>query len=200
MVAFAKVSDNELKGSARSVKGVHIRDLLEQLAIRHPGLINKFGGHAMAAGLSLSLDQYDAFQTAFSELVAEMVSPKYLENIIETDGELSGSDFTLYNAQAIRDAGPWGQGFPEPVFDGVFRLIEQRIVGEHHLKLSLQPENSSIYVDAIAFNVDKEVWPNYNCERVHLVYHLDVNHFRNQRRLQLLVEEIFIVEPEFVDA
>lgn len=193
VVAFAKVSDKELKGSARSIKGIHIRDVFDHIATQNPGLITKFGGHAMAAGLSLPIDHYDDFQKVFAEVIAERVSPENLHNIVETDGELMSTDFTLANAQTLRDAGPWGQGFPEPLFDGIFRLVDQRIVGERHLKMVLQPENSSIYVDAIAFNVDLDVWPNHNCEQVHLVYHLDVNYFHEQRRLQLLAEELLEV-------
>ncbi|MCB1826870.1 MAG: single-stranded-DNA-specific exonuclease RecJ [Coxiellaceae bacterium] len=194
VIAFAKVSDDELKGSARSIKGIHIRDVLDVIATQHPGLVTKFGGHAMAAGLSLPLAHYEKFQKIFAETVAERVSPEILQNVIETDGELKSTEFTLANAQALREAGPWGQGFPEPLFDGVFRLIDQRIVGERHLKMVLQPSDSSIYVDAIAFNVDIDQWPNHQCDYVHLVYHLDVNYFRDQRRLQLLVEEIFVAE------
>lgn len=199
VIAFAKVSDEELKGSARSIKGIHIRDTLDRIATENPGLITKFGGHAMAAGLSLPINNYDRFQSLFAEAIAEQIGPEDLQNIIETDGELDSTDFTLANAQALRDAGPWGQGFPEPLFDGVFRLIDQRIVGERHLKMVLQPEDSSIYVDAIAFNVDVDKWPNHNCEQVHLVYHLDVNYFRDQRRLQLLVEEIFEFQPDVLN-
>jgi single-stranded-DNA-specific exonuclease len=193
VIAFAKVSDNEIKGSARSVKGIHIRDILEAVANENLGLITKFGGHAMAAGLSLPLAHYDKFSKAFSDAIAQRIDPKDLERIVETDGELLGTDFTLENAQILRDGGPWGQGFPEPLFDGVFRLVDQRIVGERHLKMVLQPEDSSIYVDGIAFNVDLERWPSSSIELVQLVYHLDVNHFRDQRRLQLLVEEMYEV-------
>lgn len=197
VVAFAKVSDTELKGSARSIKGVHIRDVFDLIATRNPGLITKFGGHAMAAGLSLSVDNFQRFKKAFAETIAEIVAPEDMHNVIETDGELDSADFTLANAQAIQEAGPWGQGFPEPLFDGVFRLIDQRMVGQRHLKMVLQPIGSSIYVDGIAFNVDTEKWPNYQCENIHLVYHLDVNHFRDQRRLQLLVEEIFVTDEVY---
>ena len=194
VVAFAKVSDDEIKGSARSVKGIHIRDILESVANENPGLITKFGGHAMAAGLSLPLANYDQFSTAFSGAIAKRIKPKDLERIVETDGELTPTDFTLENAQILRDGGPWGQGFPEPLFDGIFRVVDQRIVGERHLKMVLQPEDSSIYIDGIAFNVDLDRWPSQQIELVQLVYHLDVNHFRDQRRLQLLVEEMFEVE------
>ena len=145
----------------------------------------------MAAGLALPMVHYERFQKMFAQEIANRVSPDNLHNSIETDGELESTDFTLANAQTLRDAGPWGQGFPEPLFDGLFRLIDQRIVGERHLKMVLQPQDSSIYVDAIAFNVDVKKWPNHDCEQAHLIYHLDVNCFRDQRRLQLLVEEIF---------
>ncbi len=191
IIAFAKVASNELKGSARSIKGIHIRDVLDRIATENPGLITKFGGHAMAAGLSLPLDRYCDFQALFSEVVAEQIGPNHMSCVIETDGELKDTDFTLANATMLHDAGPWGQNFPEPLFDGLFRLVDQRIVGQHHLKMVLQPKNSSIYVDAIAFNVDINRWPNHQCDQVHLIYHLDVNYFRNQRNLQLLVEDFF---------
>lgn len=200
VIAFAKVSEDELKGSARSIKGIHIRDVLDHIATQNPTLISKFGGHAMAAGLSLPLDHYEQFQTIFAETISDRIAPEDLQNIIETDGALNSSDFTLANAQVLHDAGPWGQGFPEPLFDGFFRLIDQRIVGERHLKMVLQPQDSSIYVDAITFNVNLDDWPNHHCEQVHLVYHLDVNYFRDQRRLQLLVEEIFVAKNEALTA
>ncbi len=196
IIVFSKVSDTELKGSARSVKGIHIRDLLDRIATENPGLIDKFGGHAMAAGLSLSAAHYEAFQTAFNHTIAAIIKPNQLQNIIETDGELINTDFTLENAKIIREAGPWGQGFPEPLFDGVFRLIDHRIVGERHLKMTLQPKDSSICLDGIAFNVDLDTWPNHNCEFVYLIYHLDVNYFRGRQRLQILVEDLFSGIPE----
>lgn len=196
IIVFSKVSETELKGSARSVKGIHIRDLLDRIATDNPGLIDKFGGHAMAAGLSLSTANYEAFRTAFNKTIAAIIQPNQLQNIIETDGELEKTDFTLDNAKTIREAGPWGQGFPEPLFDGVFRLIDHRIVGERHLKMTLQPKDSSIYLDGIAFNVDLDTWPNHNCEFVYLIYHLDVNYFRGRERLQILAEDLFSGIPE----
>jgi single-stranded-DNA-specific exonuclease len=196
IIVFSKANDTELKGSARSVKGIHIRDLLDRIATENPGLIDKFGGHAMAAGLSLSAENYEAFQTAFNQTIEAIIQPNQLQNIIETDGELIHSDFTLENAKTIREAGPWGQGFPEPLFDGVFRLIDHRIVGERHLKMTLQPKDGSIYLDGIAFNVDLDTWPNHNCEFVYLIYHLDVNYFRGRQRLQILAEDLFSGIPE----
>jgi len=192
VIAFSKVSNTELKGSARSVKGVNIRDVLDSIATQNPGLIHKFGGHAMAAGLSLSIEKLDAFQLAFSEAVAKLLSVEDLQACFEIDGELSKDDFTLENAMILQEGGPWGQGFPEPLYEGTFRLIDQRLLGEKHLKLTLQAVGASHYVDAIAFYVDPNAWPNHHCEQVHLVYRLDVNYYRGQKRLQLLVEDLAV--------
>ena len=191
VIAFSKVDDEKLKGSARSVKGVHIRDVLDSIATQNPGLITKFGGHAMAAGLSLPIKNYDAFQSAFSEAIAKLLKADDLQKFYETDGELSNEEFTLANAILLQEAGPWGQGFPAPLFDGEFRVIDQRIVGEKHLKLMLQATGASHYVDAIAFHIDLDKWPNHHCQTVHLVYRLDVNYYRDQKRLQLLIEGIW---------
>lgn len=194
VIAFAKVDDEQLKGSARSVKGVHIRDVLYSIATQHPGLVTKFGGHAMAAGLSLPIKNFEAFQTAFAETIAKLLSAEDLQESYETDGELSNDDFTLANATLLQEAGPWGQGFPGPLFDGEFRVIDQRIVGEKHLKLMLQATGASHYVDAIAFYIDLNQWPNHRCETVQLVYRLDVNYHRDQKRLQLLIEAIWPIK------
>lgn len=190
VVAFAKVSDNELKGSARSIKGIHIRDVLELIALKNPDLIQKFGGHAMAAGLSIHPDNYMEFNQAFSQQVNELVDDSMLNGEILSDGELNDSNLTLDLAELIRTEGPWGQNFPEPLFDGVFDLIEQRIVGAKHLKMTLALPGLSKTYDAIAFNIDVEKWPNYRCEQVHIAYRIDVNEFNNRRVLQLIVESI----------
>ncbi len=190
VIAFAKVNDETLKGSARSITNLHIRDILEVIATKHPGLISKFGGHAMAAGLSLPAKQFDAFSQAFAEEVRNNVTEKDLQGKCETDGELLSDNLSLEMAEMLDKAGPWGQGFPEPLFDGKFNLVSQRIVGGRHLKLVLQPPDSDHYVDAIAFNIDLEEWPNHNCRSVLLAYRMDVNEFNNRRRLQLVVEHV----------
>ncbi|WP_408646014.1 single-stranded-DNA-specific exonuclease RecJ [Zobellella maritima] len=190
VIAFAEAGDNELKGSGRSIPGVHLRDLLEAINSRHPGLITKFGGHAMAAGLSLSKDALADFKAAFEAIVDDWVSPELLAGEILTDGELSAHELTLELAEQLRFAGPWGQAFPEPLFDGEFRLVQQRLVGEKHLKLVLSPDQGKTLVDAIAFNVDLSVWPNAAIQKAVLAYRLDVNEWRGKRQLQLLVEQL----------
>lgn len=189
-IVFADSGDGEIKGSARSIPGLHIRDILDAVAAAHPALISKFGGHAMAAGLSLARDDYDAFSAAFSAEVARHAEDVNLQAQIYSDGELTPGDFDLQLAELLRSAGPWGQHFPEPVFDGEFQLVNQRLVGQKHLKLVVSVPDSVQVVDAIAFNVDLQAWPNPAVERVRMAYRLDVNEFRGQRSLQLMVEEL----------
>ncbi|HIH4927670.1 TPA: single-stranded-DNA-specific exonuclease RecJ [Proteus mirabilis] len=191
VIAFAPSGDGLLKGSGRSIHGVHLRDALERLNTLNPGLMVKFGGHAMAAGLSLEEEKFPLFQRYFSALMAELVSAEQLQGVILTDGELSDSQLSLPIAEMLREAGPWGQAFPEPLFDGKFTLLQQRIVGSKHLKMMLQPINSHVMIDAIAFNVDVNIWPDNSIKTVELAYRLDVNEFRGQRNAQLLVEHIW---------
>ncbi|TRX54551.1 single-stranded-DNA-specific exonuclease RecJ [Thalassomonas sp. M1454] len=180
-------SDNtEIKGSARSIPGLHIRDLLEHIDSQHPGLILKFGGHAMAAGLSIDKSNFAQFQTLLNEYAQKWLSVDMLQGKILSDGELSKDAFNLEFASVLREAGPWGQNFAEPVFDNHFRLIQQRIVGEKHLKMVV--EIDGLAVDAIAFNIDIKQWPNHQCEWVHLAYKLDINEFRGKQTVQLLVD------------
>ncbi|MFK8049297.1 MAG: single-stranded-DNA-specific exonuclease RecJ [Halioglobus sp.] len=189
-IAFAKGDAGQLKGSARSISGIHIRDILDAVATRHPGLISKFGGHAMAAGLTLSEQDYARFAQAFVDEVSRHVDDVNLDALIESDGELVPKQFDMQLANELRFAGPWGQHFPEPVFDGEFVLVNQRLVGEKHLKLVVMPAESDLALDAIAFNVDLDVWPNESVRKVHLAYRLDVNEFRGNRSLQLMVENL----------
>ena len=190
VIAFADGDPGQIKGSARSIPGIHIRDILDAVATRHPGLISKFGGHAMAAGLTLPLEAYDAFATAFTEEVARHAQDVELQAVIASDGELSARDFQLELANELRYAGPWGQHFPEPVFDGRFTIVSQRLVGEKHLKLVLSPPGSAGVLDAIAFNVDLDIWPDQAIEQIDIAYRLDVNEFRGQRTVQLVVEHL----------
>jgi len=190
VIAFARVSEDELKGSARSIPGVHIRDALDLLAKRYPQLLSKFGGHAMAAGMSIKESHYEAFRLAFDVIISEWVTPEQLEAVSWTDGPLAPEDFSLSFAEQVRLSGPWGQAFPEPSFDGVFDILQQRLVGEKHLKLMVREPNSGLLLDAIRFFVDLEQWPNEQCKQAHLVYKLDINEFRGQRNLQLLVDHI----------
>jgi len=188
VIVFAPGDEGEIKGSARSIPGFHIRDGLDAIAAKNPGLIAKFGGHAMAAGLTIKAADFERFCQLFDQQVEQVMAPEDLQRSLLTDGQLAPHDFTLDLAQLLRDAGPWGHQFPEPSFHGEFRLLQQRIVGQRHLKMVLQEPQTGLALDAIAFNVDTETWPDTNIQRVHLVYKLDVNEFRGQRNLQLLVD------------
>lgn len=188
VIAFAPGEGDEIKGSARSIPSLHIRDALDAIAARHPGLIRKFGGHAMAAGLSLARADLSAFEQAFDAEVRRQLDASALQRRLLTDGELHESEMTLELAQLLRDAGPWGHQFPEPLFQGRFRILQQRLVGQKHLKLLLAKAQGQQAWDAIAFNIDLQIWPNPEIEWVDLVYRLDVNHFRGQTQLQLMVD------------
>lgn len=190
VIAFADAGEGEIKGSARSIPGLHLRDVLELLDTRNPGMILKYGGHAMAAGLSLRLDCYDEFAKQFNSLVQELLTEEQLTGVVLSDGELPSAELSLPTAELIKEAAPWGQMFPEPIFDGIFRLREQRLVGKKHLKMMLEPENGGPLVDAIAFNVDLEVWPDASVQKIELAYKLDVNEFRGKRSLQFMVEHL----------
>ncbi len=191
VIAFAPASETEIKGSARSIPGLHIRDALASIAIEHPDLISKFGGHAMAAGLTLVRGAYEKFSQAFDEIVSRHVTEEQLQNCLLSDGELPSNELTLDVAEILREAGPWGQAFPEPLFDGVFSVLEQRLVGNKHLKLVLAQDGQPI--DAIAFNIDINSWPNYRCSRLRAAYRMDVNEFRGKRTLQLIIEHLEVV-------
>lgn len=193
VIAFAPASDDrnpataQLKGSARSIAGVHIRDVLDLVAAKNPGLITRFGGHAMAAGLSLPLANLEKFRAAFNTAVKAVADVRDLEPVLHSDGELPAECFSEGFADVLRDAGPWGQAFPEPLFHGDFLCLEQRLLKEKHIKLSVSHPASNRIFDAIAFNVDREQWPN-QAKRVKLAYRLDINEFRGSRSLQLRVE------------
>lgn len=193
VIAFAKVDNHELKGSARSIKGLHIRDVLEAIASKHPSLITKYGGHAMAAGLSLPIANYEKFNQIFTEAIDNAIDKSLLRGEIISDGELYQDELNLELAQLLREAGPWGQSFPEPIFDGEFNIIEQRIVGNKHLKLVLAQAQTQQVIDAIAFNVNLEQWPNYRCDKIHIAYRVDVNEFRQRQSLQLIIEHLTAV-------
>lgn len=191
VIAFARADESGemIKGSARSIPGLHIRDCLDAVAAHNPGLLSKFGGHAMAAGLSLREKDLPDFMSAFDREVRHMLSEDDLSPQIYSDGELSVDEFSLSLAQQLRDAGPWGQQCPEPLFDGVFRIVNQRRVGEKHLKLVLShPEQPKTVFDAIAFHVDESRWPAAHHEWLRCAYKLDVNEYRGQQNLQLMIE------------
>ena len=196
VIAFADAGvdgegEPQLKGSARSIAGLHIRDVLDTVATRNPGLISRFGGHAMAAGLSLRTRDYPQFCAAFAAEVTALLTEDDLQARILTDGEVRAEELTLSTAQLLRELGPWGQGFPEPSFDGEFEILQQRMLGAKHLKLVLCPPGCRQQaLDAIAFNVDPALWATCNVARISAVYRLDVNEYRGQRSLQLVLEHL----------
>jgi len=189
VIVFALSSENkdEIKGSARSISGLHIRDLLDQIATNNPGLLNKFGGHAMAAGLSLRLQDLSLFEQAFAKELDTLVDASMLEQVIYTDGCLDEQYLNLDFAELLQEAGPWGQNFPEPVFQGSFDVIESRVLHDRHLKLLLRPTGSEYLIDAIAFNVVAELRENV-VDKIDVLYRLQVNEFRANRSAQLLIE------------
>ncbi len=193
VIAFAPAGDGTLKGSGRSVQGLHMRDALERLDTLYPGMMLKFGGHAMAAGLSLEEAKFDEFRQRFGDLVGEWLDPALLQGVIWSDGAITAQEMTLETAEMLRDAGPWGQMFPEPLFDGKFRLLQQRLVGERHLKVMVEPLGGGPLIDGIAFNVDTACWPDNGVREVELAFKLDVNEFRGNRSVQLLIDHIWPV-------
>jgi single-stranded-DNA-specific exonuclease len=194
VIAFAAADPATLRGSARSIAGVHIRDVLDSIAARHPGLISRFGGHAMAAGLSLERSRLDEFARAFDEEVARWTAGRVGADAVETDGELGVAEIALDTAEALRAGGPWGQAFPEPSFDGVFSVRSARLIGERHVKMWVEPVSSGRSFDAVAFNHFAEGVAGALPEGlVQLVYRLDVNEYQGERRLQLLVDHLLPV-------
>ncbi|AOT07278.1 single-stranded-DNA-specific exonuclease RecJ [Pseudoalteromonas luteoviolacea] len=188
-VIFAQGDDGQIKGSCRSIEGVHMRDLLEHINTQNPGLILKFGGHAMAAGLSINESQFTAFKTAFEAEVETQLTEELKQSVLLTDGALPSECFNMDFANMLQAAGPWGQQFPEPIFSERFEMVQQRLVAEKHLKLVLKHPTGKL-VDAIAFNVDVRAWPNMSAQYADVAYQLDVNEFRGKFSLQLIVREI----------
>lgn len=189
VIAFARADGETLKGSGRSVRKLHLRDALEAVSSRHPGLLGKFGGHAMAAGLSLKAADLPSFRAAFDEEVRRWLDREDLEGVLHSDGELTPAELNLECAELLRSAGPWGQGFPEPLFDGEFRLVDRRVVGSGHLKLVLEHPAGKARYEAIAFGRTGHDIPA-DCSKLRIAYRPDVNEYRGERRLQLLVEHI----------
>mgnify|MGYP001544811919 CR=1 FL=1 len=187
-VIFARGDDGNLKGSARSIQGIHIRDVFEAIDALHPGIIIKFGGHAMAAGITIAPEQFELFTQAFEAVVSEVSTPELFENIVLVDGELSGSEFSIELADQIKKLGPWGHHFPQPQFYGKFDVLHADVLKEKHLKMKLQTQ-SGVVLSAIAFNCIDSDWsgiPN----QVDLVYRLDINEFRGTSSLQLMIDQI----------
>lgn len=189
VIVFAPDKEGRIKGSGRSINGVHIRDVLESISSHHPGVIEKFGGHAMAAGLSIAATDLERFGQLFDAQVRALVDEEQLQGRILTDGELTPADLSFELAQTIHRGGPWGQGFPEPLFRGEFDIVERRIVGEKHLRLELRHSRGGAVIQAIAFNTVDDDWDE-NVRRLSVVYRLDINEFRGSRNLQLMVEQL----------
>jgi single-stranded-DNA-specific exonuclease len=189
VIAFAPSDPGWVKGSARSVPGVHVRDALDAVATRHPGLVEKFGGHAMAAGMTLRVDDLPTFEAAFASEVERWVDQDTLAGHLQSDGELLSGEFRLDTATALRDGGPWGAGFPEPTFDGRFDIVDARVVGSRHLKLRVRAASGEV-IDAIAFRylddtTAVEVRPQ---ERVELVYRTAIDEYSGVAKLQLVAD------------
>jgi len=186
VIAFAAAGDGTLKGSARSIPGLHIRDVLDEVAVREPELLQKFGGHAMAAGMTIGAAGLEAFARVFDEVVRDHLQPDDLRPLIHSDGRIQTALLNLDTARAMLDGGPWGQAFPEPLFDDRFEVLSSRVVGDRHWKLLLRPLDSDLTLDAIAFNSVEglPVMPN----RVHAAYRLDENEWQGRVSLQLRIE------------
>lgn len=195
VIAFANADNGELKGSGRSIKGIHLRDLLDDIATTHPSLLDKFGGHAMAAGLSLAASSFGDFQKAYIAALDAIEDTALFESMIESDGAVDAKDMNLFTAQLLRDAMPWGQQFPEPVFDGIFYVKSRRALGEKHLKLQLSYlSDSKAAIEAILFNTDANKWMEQPLKKVFVVYKLSVNHYRSEQSLQLMIQAMQAVE------
>lgn len=187
VIAFAPSDNGEIKGSARSIHGVHIRDVLSDIAADHPQILSKFGGHAMAAGLTIKLHDYPHFALLFANAVAARLQPLDLEHKVWSDGQLDEQHLNLEFAERLQQVAIWGQGFPEPAFDGVFDVYQCRIVGKQHLKFVLKLPFSNLLIDAIAFFADKpESW--LGCRKINALYKLDISEYRGQRSLQLQLQ------------
>ncbi len=194
VIAFADGGDGLIKGSCRSIPGLHMRDTLDIVDKQHPGMILKFGGHAMAAGLTIAEKDLERFSQAFDRSVREELNESALKGVILSDGELLPEEFSMHTAQLLRDAGPWGQAFPEPLFDGEFKILHQKLVGEKHLKLMVEPlfkgHPTNIMLDAIKFNIDLRRWPDASVKTARMAFRLDINEFRGNQSLQLMIEHI----------
>ncbi|NOH65486.1 single-stranded-DNA-specific exonuclease RecJ [Vibrio rotiferianus] len=194
VIAFADGGEGTIKGSCRSIPGLHMRDALDFIDTQNPGLIIKFGGHAMAAGLTIKEQDFERFSRLFDEVVKKELDEAALKGVILSDGELKPEEFSMHVAEQLRAGGPFGQAFPEPIFDGEFKVLHQKLVGEKHLKLMLEPlykgHPTNVMIDGIAFNIDLRRWPDASVKTVRLAYKLDVNEFRGNQSLQLMIDYI----------
>jgi len=193
-VIFAEVGEGMLKGSGRSIPGLHLRDVLDLVATRHPGLLSKFGGHAMAAGLTLAKGDLHQFTEALEAAVAETLNHVPPQAVEDSDGALGAGDFGLQLAESLSAGGPWGQHFPEPTFDGVFDVMQHRIVGEKHLKLTLAAQG--VEIGGIAFNIDVNDWQVRPLKRIHALYRLDINEYRGERNPQLVIQSFWPADAD----
>jgi single-stranded-DNA-specific exonuclease len=193
VIAFAAAGDGLLKGSARSIPGLHIRDALDQVAASSPGLLEKFGGHAMAAGMTVQAGNFPAFARAFDAVIRGHLSAEDLTEVIQSDGGIDSTEMNLDTARAILSGGPWGQGFPEPVFDGIFSVVSSRVVGERHWKLVVVPKDTDLALDAIAFNAvdDMPVVPDL----IHAAFQMDENEWQGRVSLQLRFQHLRELQP-----
>lgn len=184
-------SEDAIKGSARSIAGVHIRDAIEQVAEQHPDLITHFGGHAMAAGLTIKRGNFDAFVDAFNNVMVQLEDDIFTEQKF-TDGALQAADFSLWFAEHLTDASIWGHGFAPPLFDGVFEILSFKVLKDKHLKLSLRYPDVQYPIDAICFNYDSSAW-DYRAKKVHLLFQLDINEWNGKQSLQLMVRDLAVI-------
>ncbi|WGV99880.1 single-stranded-DNA-specific exonuclease RecJ [Vibrio sp. YMD68] len=194
VIAFADGGEGMIKGSCRSIPGLHMRDALDRIDTQNPGLIAKFGGHAMAAGLSIAEVDFERFSRLFDQVVKQELDDNALKGVILSDGELLPEQFSMHTAESLRAGGPWGQAFPEPMFDGEFKILHQKLVGEKHLKLMLEPlykgHPTNIMIDGIAFNIDLKRWPDASVKTARVAFKLDINEFRGNQSLQLMIDYI----------
>ena len=186
---FAPGNDGEIKGSGRSIPGIHMRDVIDRVASLNPGLVEKFGGHAMAAGLSINTADFKAFRQSAIQVVEALTNPAMFHEQLLSDGCLEVGEYSLGCAQELAQAVPWGQGFEAPVFDDEFQIVSKRVLKQAHLKLKLRPKGQQPAIDAIAFNVDMDVWPEIG-GKIHLLYQLGVNDYNGEKSLQLMVQRV----------
>lgn len=188
-IIFAPGSQGEIKGSGRSIPGIHMRDVIDRVASSRPGLVEKFGGHAMAAGLSLKVSDFDDFRSAAMSVVSEQTTAATFREEILSDGALEPDFYSLMIAKELAQQVPWGQGFPAPVFDDVFEVVERRVLKQVHLKYALRKEGQHDVIAAIAFNVEPDQWPEVG-DKAHLLYQLSVNEYNGQQSLQLMIQRL----------
>ena len=191
VICFASTEEGILKGSGRSIAGIHLRDLLDELDQNHPDLLVSFGGHAMAVGLSIRENDLERFRKHFETLIDKRLNANTLEQIIETDGEIDSQDFNYAMAKQLKESGPWGEGFTEPTFDGDFIVHQQRLFAEKHLRLILEPKNGGPIIEGVYFNVNLTQWPDNTIKNVKIVYQLDVDDFRGNQTAKLMIRHIW---------